>query len=68
MSGLKLLAAVRSAAMVTDSVLLGDFHDGDVVRSRSTGAEMTVHHDGDPWSVRHYELASCPHEEEFSVR
>lgn len=41
---------------------MGDFHDGDVVRSRSTGAEMVAHYDGDPWSIRHYELVTCPHE------
>lgn len=46
-----------------DVLFMGDFHDGDRVRSRSTGADMVVHHDGDPWLAEYYVLVECHHQD-----
>lgn len=42
-----------------------DFHVGDTVRNRNTGAQMPVRPaPSGTWVPRYYELVSCPHEAE----
>lgn len=43
---------------------LGDFHEGDIVRNRKTGAKAVVR-SGGAWFARFYELVSCRHEPAF---
>jgi hypothetical protein len=46
---------------MTDTKLIDDFHQGDVVRNRNTGGKSVVR-PGGTWLIRYYELVSCPHE------